>query len=359
MLSLLGAVTAWKLHPGFVTPVRHYHITKDVCDVARPNFHEDWLFSWRTFDCSDLRTMIRHAFDAWQYNSDTIFHETRNETSADVVIGTEWLGELQWIALARPSTISSPQVEIRLDAETCWYTDRQFCHAVDRDRTALSFGLTLTWVVFLAVAICNASRRPMPYLHAPRLFTWVIVIAIPLLTLASLLPCIQCHDFTTVMIHEVGHILGFGHSDLPEQLCGCGGEVSTCTTNTSSSDRRHDLSIMQSGAQRRNTMCLSRDDVDGVRSIYGGVCDDPIWCYENVSTMGYTRVSTALLYSFCIAALIVFVRNRVEACRSSSPSPPRRVVVTVPVVRTLPPSSIRNERARASSSRPRDRRLSV
>lgn len=251
--------------------------------------------------------MIRHAFDAWQYNSETVFYETRNTSGADVVIGTEWMDDRQWIALARWHTSADGKGEIRVGIDTCWYTDRHFCHAVNRDMLFLSIFMGLTWGIFVCLALYNLRSRPIPFVSIPRLLMWVIVLSIPALSLGSLYPCIICHDFTAVVIHEIGHILGFGHSDTDApQTCGCGGVAQRCATNHSSET----LSVMHSMAQRRDTLCLSRDDVDAVRSIYGGVCDDPVWCYESPSTTGYTRVSTAMLYSFAAASLIVFVRNR-------------------------------------------------
>lgn len=318
---------AWHMQPGYVRPIRHYRIDPKFCDSVRGHFYEDWFFTWRMFSCRDIDTMIRHAFDAWQYNSETVVYETHNASGADVVIGTGSMGEREWIAFARRYTSGDNENEIRMDLDTCWYTDRHFCYAVNRDFVPLCIGLGITWVAFVIIAFLNLLNRPDPYVSVPRILAWVVVMAIPTLALGSFLPCLMCHDFTAVVIHEVGHILGFGHSDDPAQMCGCGGTARACTS------REDTASVMHSVAQRRNTLCLSRDDVDGVRSIYGGICDDPIWCYESPSTTGYTRVSTALLYSFIIASLIVFVRNRFIAhrrTRQAEPPPIHRIALTRP-----------------------------
>ena len=332
----------WYAEPGYVRPVKYYHIASNICDVAKVHFYEDWMFSWRSFACGDIYTMIRHAFDAWQYNSDTVFYETHNTSGADVVIGTETLNEREWIALARRYASTDRQGEIHVSLDTCWYTDRHFCYSVNRDWVPLCVGLITTWSFFLTLAIYNLCRRPQPFVSIPRLIVWVVVLSIPTLAFGSLLPCMSCHDFTAVMIHEVGHILGFGHSDVASQTCGCGGEAMACSTSGDTG------SVMHSIAMRRNTLCLSRDDVDGVRSIYGGVCDDPIWCYESPSTSGYTRVSTTLLYSFIVASTVVFLRNRFIARRLTATATVSLPEETPPPLprRRIPPTH-----SRASTNR--------
>lgn len=328
MLSIVfPTLFAWKMQSGYVRPIRHYRISSDFCDSVRGHFYEDWVFTWRMFSCKDIDTMIRHAFDAWQYNSETVVYETRNASGADVVISSGSMGERAWIAFARRYTFGNGENEIRVDMNTCWYTDRHFCHAVNRDLIPLCIGLGITWVAFIVIAFLSLLR-PSPLYSVPRMLTWVVIMAVPTLALGSLLPCLMCHDFTAVVVHEVGHILGFGHSNEPAQMCGCGGAARACAST-------HDTtSVMHSAAQRRNTLCLSRNDVDGVRSTYGGVCNDPIWCYESPSTTGYTRVSTVLLYSFIVASLIVFVRNRLIARRRTrAPPPTNRIDLSRPLPR--------------------------
>ena len=351
MFGFCTALVGWYMQPGTVRPVRYYRVADDFCDGVRSRFFEDWMFTWKRLTCEDLHTMIRHAFDSWQYNSENVFYETRNETGADVVIGTEWLEQRQWIALARRSTRDPG--EIHVDMDQCWYTDRHFCHAVDRDTVPLFTGLGLTWVGFLCIALYNLCRRPIAYVSIPRILVWVVVLAVPMLALGSLLPCLSCYDFTAIMIHEVGHVLGFGHSNDANltQTCGCGGDARLCAEVVSDTG-----SVMHSVAQRRNTLCLSQDDVDAVRSIYGGVCGDPIWCYEFPTAYGYTRVSTAILYSFIVASAIVFVRNRTrDRCFPSRTVVVQRdenvVVASTPASRRRPPPV--QQRSRSMPSRGR------
>merc|ERR1740130_1493863 len=36
---------------------------------------------------------------------------------------------------------------------------------------------------------------------------------LPLVLWGVVVPCTNCHDFNVVMTHEIGHSLGFGHTD--------------------------------------------------------------------------------------------------------------------------------------------------
>jgi len=167
---------------------------------------------------------------------------------------------------------------------------------------------------------------------------WVLVLSLPAFYAGSVVPCFACHDFTAVMMHEVGHVLGLGHSDSPYQMCGCGPNAAACKGKEEEEETGR--GIMHSISLRRRSMCLTRDDVDALRTYHGGACDDPIWCYESASYSGYIRIATTFLYSFLLSCSIVFVRNRVEGRRretkkstviSVKKDPPRpRKVMTRP-----------------------------
>lgn len=114
------------------------------------------------------------------------------------------------------------------------------------------------------------------------------------------------------MMHEVGHILGFGHSDDEGQSCGCFNSTTTCTLD----EEEKISSIMHSTVQRRSNSCLSRNDVDGLRAYYGPArCDEKIWCYENTTFAGHSRIAVAIVYGFTLSWMFVLVRGRIyDAC---------------------------------------------
>jgi hypothetical protein len=326
MLPLVVALLSWSFQSGYVGSIRYYFVSPDLCDVVRTNIYEDWMFTWQTFDCPNVHTMVRHAFDAWQYNSDTVFYETRHHAGADVLIDAKKMDKL---AISIRSVTNASKSEISMDLDACWYTDREFCAAVHHDLVPASLTLSFVWGMVVVFALYTLCHRTNPNRSIYRLIMWVVVLSFPVIYVVCVLPCLMCHDFTTAIMHEVGHVLGFDHSNDGSQMCGCGGLAVACAPSDDPT------SIMHSTAQRRrSTLCLSRDDVDGVRSIYGGVCDDPPWCYELSSHSGYTRIATGLLYSFVVGSCIVFVRNRL--CTKPTPvtNPPlRRAVAPVRTTR--------------------------
>ena len=44
------------------------------------------------------------------------------------------------------------------------------------------------------------------------------VIASPMLIINVVNPCVYCHEFYAVMLHEIGHILGLGHPNTQQNI---------------------------------------------------------------------------------------------------------------------------------------------
>lgn len=326
------AVLGWT---PFSTPRRNltqtYHIDASFCDGVRPRFRESVLFTWSSFGCDDVRTIVRASFDAWQHNSPLSFVESLDRSDAGILLSRAALDD-GIVGLARRSVLGE---EIEVDGDACWYTDRDFCHAVSRDRDVL-YGVLLTaWVLSLASVLALLCRPLKPFQGVWRLLSWSVALAVPLLYFGAVRPCTSCYDFASVMMHEIGHVLGLGHSDDANQTCGCGGARRPCGA------RDTDPTIlMHSALQRRRRTCLSRDDADGARTLYGGRCDDPVWCYESYDVSGYHRVLVALVYSLAVSLVVVGVRNAIDGKGRDGPPEqlPRPVPPRPPVRR--PASSI-------------------
>ena len=58
----------------------------------------------------------------------------------------------------------------------------------------------------------------------------------------------------------------------------------------------------------RADACPLTDDVDAVRTLYGGNCSEPIWCYEKKSLAGTARIAVAIVLSFVVSWIVVTLR---------------------------------------------------
>jgi hypothetical protein len=299
-MFLLPLFLGWSVVTTPPVQVRTYHVSDEVCAKVRPYFHESGFLSWSGgFDCADVHTAVRRAFDAWQYNSHLVFRQVADRNQSDVFLDATSLRNDN-------QTFVGMQIgmNIQVDDSTCWYTDHGFCHDLLRSQILLVPILFVVWLVGFGCVFYFVSRPVRPFQSTSRLVSWTVVVAVPLVFFAGMLPCLRCHAFDNVVIHEVGHLLGFLHSDDTSvvQYCGCGNATAVCTPTTESH------SAMHSTVDVRPNNCLARDDVDAVRSRYGGLCDDPVWCYE-VPRTGYARVAVGLVYAFLFSWLVVAVRN--------------------------------------------------
>ena len=295
-------VLGWAVQTSPLVQVRTYYVAPSVCDVALPHFYEDAILSWSSFGCDDVRAAIRDAFDEWQHNSLFSFREV-DELPADTRIDTVVLNGDG--VLAR---VTQNATRLEIDRDTCWYTDRGFCATIARHDALLWALLVLAWVSSGGLAgalLC----LPMRIVRATtRIANWAIFVACPLVLVFVMRPCTRCHDFRHTMMHEVGHTLGFLHTDEVPQRCGCGAAAAPCILD----DAAARATIMHSRIRRGGVTCLDRNDVDGLRSIYGGDCAAPVWCYETSSDAGIGRLAVALLYGFLGAWLVVAVRSCAE-----------------------------------------------
>ncbi len=305
-------------------PVHTFSMNASLCEKVLPHFYEDTFLSWQRFTCDDVQAAVRRGFDTWSYNSMLSFREVTH--SADIDIGAQVLEDAQMLAYWH--TREFQEARIVFSSGMCWYTDAAYCAQAHQ---------TFGWVVTLLVAVWGVSlagvflllrynpvRKVDPVV---RLVVWSVFFCIPLSAFGTLAPCFLCYDFESTVVHEVGHAIGFSHSGdaSVSHRCGCGEGAVHCSTTPSPRE-----SIMFESHLVRPHACLSRDDADGVRSLYGGDCDDPVWCYATTSFAGFTRLSISFVYSFLGAWVAVFARNSYERWKWGR----RRARVSLPVVQT-------------------------
>ena len=308
---------------------RTYSVDASFCPGVLPGVYEDAFLTWRLIGCADLRTEVRRAFDAWSHNSYATFVEVA--AGGDVTVRAGTLANADFVAQA-----DTTQVVVHND--TCWYRDRGFCRAVQPHLSLLWIVGVVGWTVTAAVGVVILCVPTRSIDSITRVVNWALFVSVPLVLFGVLYPCGRCYDLRRTLVHEVGHVLGFGHSDEGAQRCGCGNATVSCGVATS------DDGVMRSATRRDMPACLSRDDVDGVRSLYGGRCDDPVWCHDGSSLSGTSRIAVALVYGFVVAWVVVVLRNTIHyraprlLRHSAPPALPRHApaVATPPARPALP-----------------------
>lgn len=309
------AASAWvRASWGHVSLPILYEVNTSFCDALLPRMREDSVLSWRRFECEQLRTIVRNAFDAWVHNSQggVFAWEVLEEVGNVVINAHAFAPDANVVA-----TVShGVQTIVDVNAAKCWYTDNAFCYDMQRLDMLLYIVLSFVWSVALVVLLHLLCYPPRPYAAARRLLAWTVVIAVPVVYVGVMRPCLNCYDLEATLMHEVGHVLGFDHSDGPQvQTCGCRTTNASVVLEprTSCGDSTSDSTsdIMHSHTQRRARSCLSHDDVNGLRTVYGTDCAAPVWCYNGASSAGYARLAVALVYALLAATVVVGVRDAV------------------------------------------------
>lgn len=319
MSGLLASSAAW--HRGDALwdaardrgDVSHYLVDPLLCERVRGRFREDIvLLPWTGgLRCDDLLVEVRRGFETWEVNAhDLRFRQVWDASSSELLVTAQSIEYENALGYATTSTIV-------LDTKTCWYTDRAFCHAVRTNDVALHVGLAFAFLLSLAAVVWFVTRPVVPRSAPARLVAWAALFGVPLCYFGSMRPCFECYDFGMTVTHEVGHLLGLLHPDEPADTnasslfssshwSGCGPNASKVQDTLVSSS-----SVMNSVIEHRSDACLSRDDVDGVRTLYGGDCGQPPVCYHGVATAsaGGARLAIALVYGFALAWLAVALRN--------------------------------------------------
>jgi hypothetical protein len=172
----------------------------------------------------------------------------------------------------------------------------------------------------------------------------LVLLVTPWLFYAKIfLPCFECYDFEAAATHEVGHILGLGHPDVPaagvEPTTPAGENLMYAPPNTSGAgqnsnngggsgagrgvpiyrscrlsfddvvpDRRVPVrpSIMISFTQHNPNVCLEADDLEAINAVYPS-CDAPMRtpvCFKSEHNIGWVRLGVYILVPVIVALVL-------------------------------------------------------
>lgn len=289
----------------------NYNIAEEFCTDLLPYFLEDRL-TLKSLSCNDIRSFVRKSFDQWQYNTPIKFYEVTNTNSSNLTI----LSTMHEGSTLAKAYINSSYLSVAIDKSDCWYTDRSFCRFIRKNRIFFLAVLSATFGCAILAAIYMIGQ-PFDKIDTMfRIVVWSLVFCTPLIYWTCILPCIQCFDFVSTMTHEIGHILGLGHSnDINKaKYCGCGQNRYNCTSLPTHS-------VMFTHFDHHMSSCPAQDDINGVRTLHNGECNAQIICYESEEYIGVFRFSLTFVYSFVLSWWIVCLRNLSCRCRRKQKKP--------------------------------------
>lgn len=311
VLLPLCLITSWSTN--YTTRVQYPHpvlptvITYNMSEFAlaelTSRFSSDTFLSLSRVSTNSVRAAIRSGFARWGANSLVSFLETEGEADVTVRIGSGRKDKLAWVMPSRTGN-----TVLIVSEDKCWYPDASFCSTMRERAVEASLVLAFVWSLCIGCLLYVFWRPATTVVGATgRILLWSGVVAVPLFAVGCL-PCVSCYDLERIISHEAGHVLLMGHSDEGRQFCGCGRDARECNSTAPGGG------VMRAVFRHASQTCLSRDDVDGARTLWGGSCSDPVYCDEAASALGMHRVAVCLVYAFAASWSVVVLRNGLRKC---------------------------------------------
>lgn len=281
-----------------------YAVTRRFIAQLRDEVYKDHFFVAHLYEQTHVERIIAAALDAWSLNTPGVeIIMTPNATRADILFQGTY-------AALEPNVIANwKHPVIQVSKDRCWYEQRAWCPFFAQNMLTVNIMLSM---------LCAFLSLPALRFYVQKTGTRAAYVSSFATSLCALIwfveiaPCLFCFELQTVIMHEVGHALGVGHSTAAQQRrCGCS-SVALLGNRTCDFVKP----VMSLRFNARTKTCLSDDDIDAVRSLWRSDCNATNLCEPapHGETVVIRRFFVAV-YAYLAATVFVFLAKR---CRSAN-----------------------------------------